>query len=159
MSPRLAASELDLAGGPVDEGAELIDLDPADGVDEAFDQPAVQVAHKLGVRLGELGERAAGERDGGDAVVVGHRRVEAHAGEIVDKRSDADRSSVIRIVELGHDGCGLHRRCRDPALLAADLDGLVAAGAGGGGHTGEHLAMSGMAGGSKPREGASGDNE
>ena len=52
-------------GVAVDERVEVDDLDLAgtDDVDEALDQAAVQAAHEIGVGLGQLAERAVGERD------------------------------------------------------------------------------------------------
>ena len=51
----------------------------APGVDEALDQAAVEAAHEVGVGLGQLAERAAGEGDGGAVVVDDRLRVEARA--------------------------------------------------------------------------------
>src|SRR5687767_1022928 len=55
--------DLHLAGGAVRETVELDDHAVAPGLDEPLDETAVQVADELGVDLGELLERAAGEGD------------------------------------------------------------------------------------------------
>src|SRR5438128_771872 len=123
--PRLAGRERNLARRAIDESAELVDADAADGVDEAFDEAAVEIAHELRVGLGQLGERAAGERDDDLVGVVGHCRVEADAAELVDQGGDAHRSAVVGVVELGDDRSGLDRGGRGASLLATDLDRLV----------------------------------
>src|SRR5688500_6864057 len=108
VTPILPGGERDLAGRAVDQGAELLDGGAADRLDEPLDEAAVQVAHELRVRLRELGEGAARERDD-DAVVVGHRGIEADARELVDERGEAHRGAVVGVVELGHDGPGVDR--------------------------------------------------
>ena len=61
--------DLDLAGRAVGQVVELDDLAVAALVDEPLDQAPVQAAHEVGVGLGQLAERAAGEGDGGAVVV------------------------------------------------------------------------------------------
>src|SRR4051794_27795689 len=121
--PRLAGGERDLARRAVDERAEPRDLRPAHGFDEAFDEAAVQVADELGVRLRELGERAAAERDD-DTVVVDDGGIEADPAQLVDERGDAHGGAVLGVVELGDDGGGVDGGRRGATLLASDLDRL-----------------------------------
>src|SRR5437016_592704 len=72
---------------------ELLDASPADRVDDAFAQPAVQVAHELGIRLGELPKRAVQELDAHTALVLAvgrlDRRLEAQTGELGLERAEA----------------------------------------------------------------------
>ncbi len=70
---------------------ELLDCSPADGVDHALAQPAVEVADELGVRLGQLAERAVEELDaGGVAGAVGFQRgLEPELGELALERAEA----------------------------------------------------------------------
>src|SRR5512132_4679521 len=78
--------------GVVQRG-ELLDSSPAHLVDDAFAQAAVQIADQLGVRLGELPERAVEELDAGRAFVlpVGGVRggLETELGERVVERPHA----------------------------------------------------------------------
>ena len=95
----------------------------ASGVDEALHQAPVEAAHEVGVGLGQLSERTAGERDGG-AVVVDHRlRVEAEGGELLGERLGAGAGAA------GGGG---------GALLAPGLDGVGGRHVGAGGQAEEH---------------------
>ena len=73
--------------GVVQRG-ELFDPSPTHLVDDALAQPAVEVAHELGVGLGQLPERAVQELDAGRALVLAvggvGRGLEAELGELVD---------------------------------------------------------------------------
>src|SRR6266542_1179709 len=84
---------------------ELLDSPPADLVDHALAQAAVQVADQLGVRLGELAERAMEELDAGGALVLAVGGVgcglEAELSELVVERP-------------GSCGCGRACRLRRP---------------------------------------------
>ena len=64
------------AVGQIVEGDHLA---VAPGVDEALDQAPVEAAHEVGVGLGQLPERAAGEGDRGAVVVDDRLGVEARA--------------------------------------------------------------------------------
>src|SRR6266545_2087881 len=78
--------------GGVQRG-ELLDSSPADLVDHALAQATVQVADQLGVRLGELAERAMEELDAGGALVLAVGGVgcglEAELSELVVERPQA----------------------------------------------------------------------
>ena len=81
-----------MAGLGVVQRRELVDCSPADGVDDAFAQPAVQVADQLGVGLGQLPERTVEELDAGGAAVgaIGFQRgLEAELGELGLQRPEA----------------------------------------------------------------------
>src|SRR5260370_33477562 len=75
------------------ERCELLDPSPTDLVDDALAQPAVQIADELGVRLGELPERAVQELDAGRALVLAvggvGRGLEAELGGLVVERPAA----------------------------------------------------------------------
>jgi len=60
-----------LTGFAVDQRVELVHQGVAHGIDEALHHAAVQRADQLGVRLGQLLERAVRERDDGGLAVVG----------------------------------------------------------------------------------------
>ena len=91
----LPSSERHTARRPVHQGAEALHRQPADGVDEPFDEPPVQMAHELGVLLGQLGERAPRERH--FSAVLGDGRVEAHPGQLVDQRGKAHGGPVVGV--------------------------------------------------------------
>ena len=81
---------------------EADDLGPAELVDEALDQAAVQAAHQLGMGLGQLAERAVGEADdGGHAVVRAvDRRVEAERVELGDECFEARGGLGVEVGDL-----------------------------------------------------------
>ncbi len=68
---------------------ELVDHGAADGVDEPLDEPAMEAAHDVGVRLGQLTERSMREGHRGLAVVVDHGGIEAEGVEPCDQGGDA----------------------------------------------------------------------
>src|SRR3954447_6999683 len=72
---------------------ELLNTSPAHGSDHALADPAVEVAHELGIGLGELAERAMEELDAdralGRAVPPADRGPQAEPVELVGERSDA----------------------------------------------------------------------
>src|SRR4051794_25780532 len=90
---------------------------PAHGSDDAFADAAVEVAHELGIRLGELSERAVEELDAdralGGAVAGTDGRLEAEPVELVGEGGDA-APRARAASELG-------------APLLADLGGVLGA--------------------------------
>src|SRR6185503_13206180 len=72
---------------------ELLDASPAHRSDHAFADPSVEVAHELGIGLGELAERAVEELDAhralGGAVAGADGGLEAEPVELVGERGDA----------------------------------------------------------------------
>ncbi len=104
------------------EGVEVVDRPFAGLLDEALDHATVQRTHELGMRLGQLAERAVGEGDHRDLAVVGavDRGIEAQHLELSDERLEARRGICVPGALVA-------------ALLTADLRGLVGPDARGGG--------------------------
>src|SRR6266540_2667262 len=88
---RIPVRDRDMARLRVVQRRELLDPSPADLLDDAFAQAAVQVADELGVRLGELAERAVQELDARAtlrrAVAGLDRRLEAEPVELALERT------------------------------------------------------------------------
>ena len=117
----------------------------APSVDEPLHQAPVEAAHEVGVGLGQLAERTAGERDGGAVVVDDRLRIEAEGGELLGERlgTGAGRRPAAAAVP-----------CSRPASTAsaAGRSALAA-------RRRSIRASTGNAGGSKPSDGASAASE
>ncbi len=102
------------------------DAGPAGLVDEPLEQAAVQRAHQLGLGLGQLGERAVGERHGRGVALVDPGRVEAELVEHRDGGIDAGPAGGRRPV------------CQTAPLVAGRQRGRLAVHAGLGRHRQQH---------------------
>src|SRR5262245_39159133 len=84
--------QVDLARGAVDQAVELGDLDVAQLVDQALDEPAMHPAHGIGVGFGQRPKWAVRESDRGAVGVLDRLRVEAELGLLDDERVERGRA-------------------------------------------------------------------
>jgi hypothetical protein len=66
---RITDPDNDMARLGVVQRREVLNTSPAGGIDDAFAQAPVQIAHQLGIGLGELTEGAVQELDAGASLV------------------------------------------------------------------------------------------